>query len=92
MHASFYLAAATAVSTLPAYAAESLAGNVPGLPDWLVWIVALTAALGYGIGASTEQDQGPSDARPVTCERIPQFSQEVLAERGSEVIVAGISY
>jgi hypothetical protein len=57
MHASFYLAAATVVSTLPAYAADALAGNVPGVPDWRVWIVAVTAALCYGIGASTEQDQ-----------------------------------
>jgi hypothetical protein len=57
MHASFYLTAATAVSTLPAYAADALAGNVPGIPDWRFWIVALTAALCYRVGASTEQDQ-----------------------------------
>jgi hypothetical protein len=58
MHASFYLAAATIVSTLPVYAADALAENVPGTPDWRVWIVALTAALCYGVGASTQRDQG----------------------------------
>jgi hypothetical protein len=79
MHASFYLAAATAVSTLPAYAAESLAGNVPGLPDWRVWIVALTAALCYGIGASTEQDQGHRRLLWVTPAALVGFTAAALA-------------
>jgi hypothetical protein len=34
MHAWFYLAAAAAVSSLPLYAADALAENVPGIPDW----------------------------------------------------------
>ena len=58
MHASFYLAAATIASTLPAYAANALARNVPGVPDWRIWVVGVTAALCYGMGASGTQDQG----------------------------------
>lgn len=56
IHASFYLAAATVASTLPNYAACALAENVPGLPDWRVWVVASTAALCYWFGAATEED------------------------------------
>lgn len=62
MHASFYLAAATAVSPLPIYAANALAGTVPALPDWHVGIVVLSAVLCYAIGSrvppSPATDQG----------------------------------
>lgn len=37
MHASFYLGAAVAVSTVPLYVAEALAEDVAGMPDWGVW-------------------------------------------------------
>jgi hypothetical protein len=79
MHASFYLAAATAVSTLPAYTADAFAGNVPGVPDWRVWIVAITAASCYGLGASTEQDQGRRRLLWVTPAALVGFTAAALA-------------
>lgn len=79
MHASFYLAAATIASTLPAYAADALARSVPGIPDWRVWIVALTAAMCYGVGASTEQDQGNRRLLWVTPAALVGFTGAALA-------------
>jgi hypothetical protein len=79
MHASFYLAAATIASTLPAYAADALAKSVPGIPEWRVWIVALTAALCYGVGASTEQDQGNRRLLWVTPAALVGFTGAALA-------------
>lgn len=79
MHASFYLAAATIVSTLPVYAADALAEDVPGIPDWRVWIVAITAALCYGVGASTEGDQGRRRLLWVTPAALVGFTGAALA-------------
>jgi len=56
LHASFYLAGAVAVSTLPAYAANALAENVPGAPDWRIWIVAVAAAACYALGSRSSKD------------------------------------
>ncbi len=58
MHASFYLAAATAVSPLPIYVGDALAGTVPSAPTWGVWTVAISAVLCYVIGSRTTEDQG----------------------------------
>jgi hypothetical protein len=79
MHASFYLAAATIASTLPAYTADALAENVPGIPEWRVWIVAITAASCYGLGASTEQDQGRRRLLWVTPAALVGFTGASLA-------------
>jgi hypothetical protein len=79
MHASLYLAAAAAVSTLPAYAAGALAENVPGVPDWRVWIVAATAAMCYGLGTSTQQDQGRRRILWVTPATLVGFTSAALA-------------
>ena len=57
MHASFYLAAATAVSSLPAYAGNALAGTVPLAPDWGVCIVAASSLLCYAIGSRVPEDR-----------------------------------
>ena len=57
LHASFYLAAATAVSFLPIYVENALAGTVPAAPDWSVWVVAISAALSYVIGSRHAEDQ-----------------------------------
>ena len=51
LHASFFLAAAATISPLPAYVSKALAGPVPGAPQLGVWIVALSAAVCYGVGA-----------------------------------------
>ncbi|MGO8795164.1 MAG: hypothetical protein ACLQLC_10105 [Candidatus Sulfotelmatobacter sp.] len=58
MHASFYLAAATAVSPLPTYVGNALAGTVPPAPDWAVWIVAGSSMLGYAVGSHVTEDHG----------------------------------
>ena len=60
MHASFYLAAAAAASSLPNWTASALAGTVPAAPDWGAWIVAVSAALCYVVGSwgtQAAQDQ-----------------------------------
>jgi hypothetical protein len=58
LHASAYLAAATAFSPLPAYAADALAGAVPAAPHWSIWAVAACAALCYMIGSRGAKDRG----------------------------------
>jgi hypothetical protein len=57
MHASFYLAAAATVSSLPNWAASALAGTVPAAPDSDVWILAVSSALCYGFGSRQAQAQ-----------------------------------
>jgi hypothetical protein len=56
MHASFYLAAAVAISPLPLYAASALAGTVPGFPDFRVSVLVITAALCYAFGSRIAED------------------------------------
>ena len=58
LHASFYLAAAVSVSSLPSYVWNSLAGTVPASPDWRAWTVASSAALCYAVESRKEMDQG----------------------------------
>jgi len=58
LHASFYLAAAAAASSLPIYVWNSLAGTVPASPDWQAWSVALSAALCYAVESRNDVDQG----------------------------------
>jgi len=57
MHASSYLAAAAAVSPLPIYAANALAGTVPASPDWKIWLVAASAVLCYVLGSRVPESQ-----------------------------------
>ena len=57
MHASFYLAAAAAVSPLPNYVRSALAGTVPAAPDWSVLIVSVSAVLCYAIGSRKTEGQ-----------------------------------
>lgn len=51
LHASFYLAAAAAVSPLPMYAWNAMAGTVPSAPDWRLSLVALSALVCYLVGS-----------------------------------------
>ncbi len=51
LHASVYLAAATAVSSVPGYVMNALAGNVPAAPGWSIWVVAAAAGMSYVVGA-----------------------------------------
>ena len=57
MHGAFYLAGATAVSPLPAYAGHALAGAVPPAPDAGVWIVAGSSLLCYAIGSRVREER-----------------------------------
>jgi hypothetical protein len=57
MHASLYLVAATAVSPLPTYAGNALAGTVPSAPDSGVWIVAISAVICYAKGSRALEDR-----------------------------------
>ena len=82
LHASFYLAAATAVSSLPAYVRGALAGDVPGAPDWGVWVVAISAVLCYGIGAPGSRDQGKRRLLWV-------FPSGIVGVAAAAVVVAG---
>lgn len=57
LHASFYLAAAAGVSSLPVYVAIAFAGTVPTAPDWGLWSVIACAALCYFIGARVSEER-----------------------------------
>jgi len=57
LHASVFLAAAAAVSPMPAYVMNALAGSVPTAPAWSVWAVGIAAALCYAVGARRTEEQ-----------------------------------
>ena len=57
LHASVYLVAATAVSSLPGYAMSAMAGSVPAAPDWGVWVVAVAAGMSYVVGAGQAEER-----------------------------------
>jgi|SRR5215471_4191495 len=56
IHVSVYLATAAVVSPLWKYISDALAGTLPGAPEWVSLIVALSAALCYGIGARHQEE------------------------------------
>ena len=59
-HASLYLAAAAATSSLPLWVAGAMAGKIPSAPTWDPWIVATCGAACYILGsrpAQAAQDQ-----------------------------------
>ena len=49
-HGLLFLAAAAFVSGLLEYAVRALTGTFPNAPGWMVWIVAASALLCYGVG------------------------------------------
>jgi hypothetical protein len=57
LHMSFYLAVAAAISALPSYGREALAGTVPGVPHWTVWAMLGSVLICYSIAPY------PSEAR-----------------------------
>jgi len=57
IHVSVYLAAAALVSPLWKYISDALAGTLPSAPDWDSSIIAVSAALCYGIGARHQEEQ-----------------------------------
>lgn len=87
LHTSFYLAAATVVSSLPAYVGSALAGTVPSAPDWDVWIMVVSAALCYAIASRVLEDQGKRRLLWVAPATVVGFSVAALAV----VTIAGFS-
>ena len=57
LHASFYLAAAAAVSPLPMFVTAALAETVPSAPDWRIILVAASALACYAFGALHAEDK-----------------------------------
>ena len=57
LHASVYLAAATAVSSVPGYVIGAMAGSVPGAPGWNLWVVAVAAGVSYVVGARHAEER-----------------------------------
>jgi hypothetical protein len=57
LHASLYVAAATALSSMPVYAAKALTGSVPASPDWTLWVVTITAVSCYAVGSRVREEQ-----------------------------------
>ena len=57
LHASVFLAAAAAVSPMPAYVMNALAGSVPTAPAWSVWVVGIAAGLCYAVGGRRREEQ-----------------------------------
>ena len=57
LHASFYLAAAAAISPLAVYDENALAGTLPSSPDWQLSLVALSALACYVIGSRHAETQ-----------------------------------
>ncbi len=58
VHVSYYVAAAVVISPLPLYVASAIGYVVPGMPEWRVWAVLLTAAICYGIGSHRHAETG----------------------------------
>ena len=57
LHISLFLAVAAAVSPLPSYVANALAGSVPAAPGWGFWVITISAALGFAIGSRRPDEQ-----------------------------------
>jgi len=89
MHASFYLAAATAVSPLPIYAASALAGSVPSAPDWLILVVAVTAACCYVIGSRIVEEKRIRRLLWVVPSAVVGFASAALAVAAIVALAAG---
>ena len=89
MHASFYLAAATAVSSLPTYAGNALAGTVPAAPDWGIWIIAGTSVLCYAIGSRGMEDHGRRRLLWVVPAVLVSFTATALAVAAIVWLAAG---
>jgi len=57
LHASFYLAAAAAVSPFLGYVESALAATAPASPDWRIWTVVVSAVLCYVLGSRVAEDR-----------------------------------
>ena len=56
IHGTFYLLAAGAACHLFGYIGKSLAGSVPGWPNWGFWLVVLAGLLSYLLGSQASAE------------------------------------
>ncbi len=89
LHASLFLAAATAVSPLPKYVVGTLAKTIPATPDWRVWIVAGSAAVCYGIGLREPDNPSKRRALWVVPAVLVGFAAAALVVAAIVGVVAG---
>jgi hypothetical protein len=78
-HSAAYLASAAFVSGLLNYAGRALAGASPPAPGRLVWIVALSAVLCYGMVWRTAPEPRPPSLRDDWKLRLPWFLLAAVA-------------
>ena len=88
LHASYYIAAAVAVSPLPEYVANAVASNVPGAPEWRVWTVAITAAICYAVGSHRHADLGRRRLLWVVPAAVAAFTAAALIVSGMVSLLA----
>ncbi len=89
LHASVYLAAAAALSPLPAYTGNALAGTVPGAPPWGVGLITASAALGYAIGSRVAEDNTRRRLLWVVPSVLVSFAAAALAVTALASLAAG---
>jgi len=89
LHASFYLAAATAVSPLAIYDENALAGMVPSSPDWRFSVVALSALACYVIGSRHAEAQSKRRLLWIVPAVLVGFSAAAVAVVGVAALVTG---
>jgi hypothetical protein len=89
LHTSFYLAAATALSSLPTYVANAFGGIVPAAPDWQLCIVAISSALCYSIGGRNTEDQGKRRLLWIVPAALVSFAAAALAVAAAVSFTAG---
>jgi len=89
IHASLYMAAAAALSPVPGYAANSLAGSVPAAPDWRLWLVAFLAVICYLIGSRVAEEQSRRRLLWVVPAAIASFTGAALAVAAIAHLAAG---
>jgi hypothetical protein len=89
LHASVFLAAAAAVSPMPAYVMNALAGSVPTAPAWSVWVVGIAAALCYAVGARRAEEHAKRRVLWVVPALLVGFAVAALAVSGIVGVAGG---
>jgi hypothetical protein len=88
LHASFYLAAAAAVSPLPAFVTGALAETVPSAPDWRLLLVSASALLSYVLGSRHAEDKRKRRQLWIIPGALFAFTVAALAVVGITVLAA----
>ncbi len=88
LHASVYIAAATAISPLPAYVASTLGGSISGNSQWPAFTIALVAAFCYAVGSRTQFDQTRRRLLWIVSSAVAASSLAALVVRAAVQIIA----